>query len=177
MHNFIRNVCVLSTEGCWAKSKRCHFFPYPGILVSACLLDGWRNRLWTVVESSVDGYGGNEHGWYQLGFVSSFLRCFSFAELPWYQRKVAAVLFASPPTSTFEEVKCWATSTFYHHCNIKTKSVCLKRTTFYKLELKWTSQIDCSLSFDKIMLGFEPLQCSGHCPIGMWTSAPVSSLL
>ncbi|XP_036073388.1 regulator of microtubule dynamics protein 1 isoform X1 [Oryzias melastigma] len=29
--------------------------------------------------------------------------CFAFAELPWYQRKVAAVIFATPPTSTFEE--------------------------------------------------------------------------
>ncbi|XP_054620983.1 regulator of microtubule dynamics protein 1 isoform X2 [Dunckerocampus dactyliophorus] len=29
--------------------------------------------------------------------------CFAFAELPWYQRKVAAVIFASPPTSTYEE--------------------------------------------------------------------------
>lgn len=29
--------------------------------------------------------------------------CFAFAELPWYQRKVAAVLFASPPTATYEE--------------------------------------------------------------------------
>ncbi|KAM4533597.1 regulator of microtubule dynamics protein 1 [Odontesthes bonariensis] len=29
--------------------------------------------------------------------------CFAFAELPWYQRKVAAVIFSSPPTSTFEE--------------------------------------------------------------------------
>ncbi|KAM9839663.1 regulator of microtubule dynamics protein 1 [Aulostomus maculatus] len=29
--------------------------------------------------------------------------CFMFAELPWYQRKVAAVIFASPPTSTYEE--------------------------------------------------------------------------
>lgn len=29
--------------------------------------------------------------------------CFSFAELPWYQRKVAAIIFASPPTSTYEE--------------------------------------------------------------------------
>lgn len=30
-------------------------------------------------------------------------RCFAFAELPWYQRKVAAVIFASPPTATYEE--------------------------------------------------------------------------
>ncbi|TSQ81024.1 Regulator of microtubule dynamics protein 1 [Bagarius yarrelli] len=29
--------------------------------------------------------------------------CFAFAELPWYQRKVAAILFASPPTATYEE--------------------------------------------------------------------------
>uniref|UniRef100_A0A671Z1W5 Regulator of microtubule dynamics protein 1 n=1 Tax=Sparus aurata TaxID=8175 RepID=A0A671Z1W5_SPAAU len=29
--------------------------------------------------------------------------CFAFAELPWYQRKVAAVIFASPPSSTYEE--------------------------------------------------------------------------
>lgn len=29
--------------------------------------------------------------------------CFAFAELPWYQRKVAAVIFASPPTATYQE--------------------------------------------------------------------------
>ncbi|KAI1888833.1 hypothetical protein AGOR_G00172830 [Albula goreensis] len=29
--------------------------------------------------------------------------CFAFAELPWYQRKVAAMIFASPPTATYEE--------------------------------------------------------------------------
>ncbi|XP_054893537.1 regulator of microtubule dynamics protein 1 [Poeciliopsis prolifica] len=29
--------------------------------------------------------------------------CFAFAELPWYQRKVAAVIFSTPPTSTYEE--------------------------------------------------------------------------
>ncbi|CAM4724544.1 hypothetical protein PO909_017631 [Leuciscus waleckii] len=29
--------------------------------------------------------------------------CFAFAELPWYQRKVAAVIFASPPTATYED--------------------------------------------------------------------------
>ncbi|XP_034067843.1 regulator of microtubule dynamics protein 1 [Gymnodraco acuticeps] len=29
--------------------------------------------------------------------------CFTFAELPWYQRKVAAVIFSSPPVSTYEE--------------------------------------------------------------------------
>ncbi|XP_049912078.1 regulator of microtubule dynamics protein 1 [Epinephelus moara] len=29
--------------------------------------------------------------------------CFAFAELPWYQRKVAALIFSSPPNSTYEE--------------------------------------------------------------------------
>ncbi|KAL1006719.1 hypothetical protein UPYG_G00075870 [Umbra pygmaea] len=29
--------------------------------------------------------------------------CFAFAELPWYQRKVAAMIFASPPNATYEE--------------------------------------------------------------------------
>uniref|UniRef100_A0A673LHF3 Regulator of microtubule dynamics protein 1 n=1 Tax=Sinocyclocheilus rhinocerous TaxID=307959 RepID=A0A673LHF3_9TELE len=29
--------------------------------------------------------------------------CFAFSELAWYQRKVAAVIFASPPTATYEE--------------------------------------------------------------------------
>lgn len=33
-----------------------------------------------------------------------FHRCFAFAELPWYQRKMAAVIFATPPTATYEEV-------------------------------------------------------------------------
>ncbi|MBN3302458.1 RMD1 protein, partial [Amia calva] len=31
------------------------------------------------------------------------LWCFAFTELPWYQHKIAAMLFASPPTSTYEE--------------------------------------------------------------------------
>ncbi|XP_054716619.1 regulator of microtubule dynamics protein 1-like [Uloborus diversus] len=29
--------------------------------------------------------------------------CFTFADMPWYQRKAAAAIFASPPTSTYEE--------------------------------------------------------------------------
>ncbi|XP_034027620.1 regulator of microtubule dynamics protein 1 [Thalassophryne amazonica] len=29
--------------------------------------------------------------------------CFTFAELPWYQQKVAALIFTSPPQSTYEE--------------------------------------------------------------------------
>lgn len=40
-----------------------------------------------------------------LSGLSVSLRCFAFAELPWYQRKVAAIIFSSPPTSTYEEVR------------------------------------------------------------------------
>ncbi|KAL8619453.1 hypothetical protein ACOMHN_011804 [Nucella lapillus] len=29
--------------------------------------------------------------------------CFLFADMPWYQRKIAGALFASPPTSTYDE--------------------------------------------------------------------------
>ncbi|XP_055007023.1 regulator of microtubule dynamics protein 1 isoform X4 [Boleophthalmus pectinirostris] len=29
--------------------------------------------------------------------------CFAFADLPWYQRKMAAVIFATPPMSTYQE--------------------------------------------------------------------------
>lgn len=41
----------------------------------------------------------------KIVFLFVSCRCFAFAELPWYQRKVAAVVFASPPTATYEEVK------------------------------------------------------------------------
>ncbi|XP_047401721.1 regulator of microtubule dynamics protein 1 isoform X3 [Sciurus carolinensis] len=29
--------------------------------------------------------------------------CYTFAEMPWYQRRIAKMLFATPPTSTYEE--------------------------------------------------------------------------
>lgn len=30
--------------------------------------------------------------------------CYTFAEMPWYQRRIAKMLFATPPSSTYEEV-------------------------------------------------------------------------
>ena len=30
--------------------------------------------------------------------------CYSVVSIPWYQRKIASVLFATPPHSTYEEV-------------------------------------------------------------------------
>ncbi|XP_029634856.1 regulator of microtubule dynamics protein 1 isoform X1 [Octopus sinensis] len=38
--------------------------------------------------------------WHSLGYW-----CFMFADMPWYQQKVASALFATPPTSTYEEAK------------------------------------------------------------------------
>jgi hypothetical protein len=35
---------------------------------------------------------------YSLGYW-----CFLFADMPWYQRKIASAVFATPPTSTYEE--------------------------------------------------------------------------
>ena len=32
------------------------------------------------------------------------IRCFTFADMPWYTKKIAAALFATPPSSTYEEV-------------------------------------------------------------------------
>ncbi|XP_054564682.1 regulator of microtubule dynamics protein 1 isoform X2 [Eptesicus fuscus] len=29
--------------------------------------------------------------------------CYTFAEMPWYQRRIASMLFAAPPSSTYEE--------------------------------------------------------------------------
>ena len=31
-------------------------------------------------------------------------RCYSVSDVPWYQKKIAAVVFATPPYSTFKEV-------------------------------------------------------------------------
>ena len=32
-----------------------------------------------------------------------FCRCFAAAGIPWYLRQVASVIFATPPSSTYEE--------------------------------------------------------------------------
>lgn len=32
------------------------------------------------------------------------LRCFKIASIPWYLRSAASMIFATPPSSTYEEV-------------------------------------------------------------------------
>lgn len=45
-------------------------------------------------------------GWFSFFFFSTwFSRCFTFADMAWYERKIAATIFADPPESSYEEVK------------------------------------------------------------------------
>ncbi|UYV77002.1 RMDN1 [Cordylochernes scorpioides] len=49
--------------------------------------------------------------------------CYSFATLPWYQKKIASVIFATPPSSTLEEAlgyyeKAEATSPLFYSMNL-----------------------------------------------------------
>ncbi|XP_065582510.1 regulator of microtubule dynamics protein 1-like isoform X2 [Artemia franciscana] len=41
---------------------------------------------------------GDGTSWHLLGFW-----CYAVSDMPWYQRKIASALFATPPSSTFEE--------------------------------------------------------------------------
>ncbi|XP_066960525.1 regulator of microtubule dynamics protein 1-like isoform X2 [Macrobrachium rosenbergii] len=59
--------------------------------------------------------------WYLLGYW-----CFTVANIPWYQRKIAAVVFATPPSSSFEE----ALGHFLHAEEIS--------PNFYRLSSLWS---------------------------------------
>uniref|UniRef100_A0A8C3KNW7 Regulator of microtubule dynamics protein 1 n=1 Tax=Calidris pygmaea TaxID=425635 RepID=A0A8C3KNW7_9CHAR len=59
--------------------------------------------------------------------------CYSFAEMPWYQRKIAATLFATPPTSTFQELfSCLYTA----DPNFYSKNLLFLGKTYLKLNNK-----------------------------------------
>uniref|UniRef100_A0A4X1UF51 Regulator of microtubule dynamics protein 1 n=1 Tax=Sus scrofa TaxID=9823 RepID=A0A4X1UF51_PIG len=60
--------------------------------------------------------------------------CYTFAEMPWYQRRIAKMLFAAPPSSTYEE-KCF--SFFYTvDPNFYSKNLLLLGKTYLKLHNK-----------------------------------------
>uniref|UniRef100_A0A8C5V8Q1 Regulator of microtubule dynamics protein 1 n=1 Tax=Microcebus murinus TaxID=30608 RepID=A0A8C5V8Q1_MICMU len=63
--------------------------------------------------------------------------CYTFAEMPWYQRRIAQVLFATPPSSTYEEV---LTLFFSFLCtvdpNFYSKNLLLLGKTYLKLHNK-----------------------------------------
>uniref|UniRef100_A0A2K5E743 Regulator of microtubule dynamics 1 n=1 Tax=Aotus nancymaae TaxID=37293 RepID=A0A2K5E743_AOTNA len=60
--------------------------------------------------------------------------CYTFAEMPWYQRRIAKMLFASPPSSTYEEIifsfLCAVDPNFY------SKNLLLLGKTYLKLHNK-----------------------------------------
>lgn len=72
-------------------------------------LAAWLWVLWLLATTSYDIQGlrmfVQGERWTVLINVSFCARCYSFAEMPWYQRKIAAMLFATPPTSTYQEVQ------------------------------------------------------------------------
>lgn len=62
--------------------------------------------------------------------------CFAFADLPWYQRKVAAVIFATPPTSTFEEALEFFLKAEAVDPNFYSKNLLMLGKTFLKMNDK-----------------------------------------
>ncbi|XP_027701381.1 regulator of microtubule dynamics protein 1 isoform X2 [Vombatus ursinus] len=64
------------------------------------------------------------------------LWCYSFAELPWYQRNIAKVLFATPPTSTFEEALKYFQMAEQVHPNFYSKNLLFLGKTYLKLKNK-----------------------------------------
>ncbi|XP_062848118.1 regulator of microtubule dynamics protein 1 [Trichomycterus rosablanca] len=62
--------------------------------------------------------------------------CFAFADLPWYQRKIAAVVFASPPTSTFEEALAYFLRAEEVDSNFYSKNLLMLGKTYIKLKDK-----------------------------------------
>ncbi|KAF7659327.1 hypothetical protein LDENG_00299020 [Lucifuga dentata] len=64
------------------------------------------------------------------------LWCFSFAELPWYQRKLAAVIFASPPASTYEEALAFFLKAEEVDPNFYSKNLLMLGKTYLSLKDK-----------------------------------------
>ncbi|XP_043831330.1 regulator of microtubule dynamics protein 1 [Dromiciops gliroides] len=62
--------------------------------------------------------------------------CYSFAELPWYQRNIAKVLFATPPTSTYEEALKYFQMAEQVHPNFYSKNLLFLGKTYLKLKNK-----------------------------------------
>ncbi|XP_073186752.1 LOW QUALITY PROTEIN: regulator of microtubule dynamics protein 1 [Lepidochelys kempii] len=62
--------------------------------------------------------------------------CYSFAEMPWYQSKIAAMLFATPPTSTYEEALSYFHKAEEADPNFYSKNLLLLGKTYLKLKNK-----------------------------------------
>ncbi|XP_006634393.1 regulator of microtubule dynamics protein 1 [Lepisosteus oculatus] len=62
------------------------------------------------------------------------LWCFAFAELPWYQHKIAAMIFASPPSSTYEEALSFFLRAEEVDCNFYSKNLLMVGKTYMMLK-------------------------------------------
>lgn len=62
--------------------------------------------------------------------------CYTFAEMPWYQRRIAEVLFANPPSSTYEEALIYFHRAEEVDPNFYSKNLLLLGKTYLKLNNK-----------------------------------------
>uniref|UniRef100_A0A8C9VZ55 Regulator of microtubule dynamics protein 1 n=1 Tax=Scleropages formosus TaxID=113540 RepID=A0A8C9VZ55_SCLFO len=62
--------------------------------------------------------------------------CFAMTELPWYQRKIAAMIFSSPPTSTFEEALAYFLKAEEVDPNFYSKNLVMLGKTYLMLKDK-----------------------------------------
>ncbi|XP_067409622.1 regulator of microtubule dynamics protein 1 [Emydura macquarii macquarii] len=62
--------------------------------------------------------------------------CYSFAEMPWYQSKIAAMLFETPPSSTYEEALSYFHMAEEADPNFYSKNLLLLAKTYLKLNNK-----------------------------------------
>ncbi|XP_038601764.1 regulator of microtubule dynamics protein 1 [Tachyglossus aculeatus] len=62
--------------------------------------------------------------------------CYSFAEMPWYQSRIAAMLFATPPSSTYEEALNYFQKAEQADPNFYSKNLLLLGKTYLKLNNK-----------------------------------------
>lgn len=62
--------------------------------------------------------------------------CFTIADLPWYQRKVASVIFATPPSSTYEEALKYFLDAEREDPNFYSMNLLLLGKTFLRLNDK-----------------------------------------
>ncbi|XP_058524756.1 regulator of microtubule dynamics protein 1 [Ochotona princeps] len=59
--------------------------------------------------------------------------CYTFAEMPWYQRRIAKMLFATPPSSTYEEALGYFHRAEQVDPNFYSKNLLLLGKTYLKL--------------------------------------------
>ncbi|XP_053414353.1 regulator of microtubule dynamics protein 1 isoform X2 [Nycticebus coucang] len=62
--------------------------------------------------------------------------CYTFAEMPWYQRRIAKILFATPPSSTYEEALGYFHRAEQVDPNFYSKNLLLLGKTYLKLHNK-----------------------------------------